>query len=161
MQGHASQSNSHFQKQHQPPTSFLQKPPIPYQQPETTLEEGELSEGEFEDIYEPKDLTDASQAAPQNQPTQLSINPDIRNDSVRDADESSIYDPHDHQDDSVVQTPTNSLHSAEQEYRPDDEWEPSYPERERSGSYSPYLSPREVHRKISVAKAVSRDNKGA
>jgi hypothetical protein len=156
--GQTSQINGPFQKQHQTPTSTLKQPPIPYQQSNHTLEEGELSEGEFEDLYDPKHLTLVSRAAPPAQTSRPSNSSDIRNGSVGDADESSIYDP---QDESVVRITPNTLPNApEQEYTHDDEWEPSYQDRERSGSYSPYLSPREVHRKISIAKVTPRDNKG-
>ncbi|KAI1748646.1 hypothetical protein F4782DRAFT_550516 [Xylaria castorea] len=112
--------------QQQPPASLPQKPP-----------EGELSEGEFEDLYEPKAPTDPSQAPLHNKPTHTLINLDSRGGSVGDADGSSIYDPHD----------PHVTHDDSAEC-PDDEWEPSYPDRER-----------EVHRKHSVAKATSRDTK--
>ncbi|KAI0440308.1 hypothetical protein F4803DRAFT_481104 [Xylaria telfairii] len=161
--GQHPQINSYPRIQQQLPASLPQKPPIPYQPPHNALEEGELSEGEFEDLYEPKAPTDTSQAPLQNKPTHTSNQLDSRNGSVGDADGSSIYDPHDPHvthDDSAVQARSNTGPGAEQEY-PDDEWEPSYTDRERSGSYSPYLSPREVHRKHSVAKAASRDAKTA
>ncbi|KAI0467392.1 hypothetical protein F4859DRAFT_506768 [Xylaria cf. heliscus] len=160
-QGHYPQTNSYPPSHQQPPTLLPQKPPVSYQQPHGALEEGELGEGEFEDLYEPKPSTDPSQAPPPNKPTHTPNNLDSRSGSVEDADGSSIYDPHDPlvtQDDSAVQARSNTELGTEQEY-PDDEWEPSYPDRERSGSYSPHLSPREVHRKHSVAKATSRDTK--
>ncbi|KAI8948700.1 hypothetical protein F4801DRAFT_581221 [Xylaria longipes] len=160
-QGHHPQTNSYPLSQQQPPASLPQKPPVPYQQPHNALEEGELSEGEFEDLYEPKAPTDPSQAPLQHKPTHIPNNLDTRNGSVGDADGSSIYDPHDPHvthDDSAVQAQSNTVPGADQDY-PDDEWEPSHPDRSRSGSYSPYLSPREVHRKHSVAKATSREMK--
>ncbi|TGJ82629.1 hypothetical protein E0Z10_g6131 [Xylaria hypoxylon] len=167
-QGHSPQINSYFQQsQQRTPASLPQQPHLPYQPPESqsqnTLEEGELSEGEFEDLYEPKALTDAPKVPPQNKPTQSPNNLDSSNGSVGDADGSSIYDPRDPHvihDESVVQARSNNLPGVEQDYPADDDWEPSYPDRERSGSYSPYLSPREVHRKFSIAKAMSRDTKG-
>jgi hypothetical protein len=160
-QAHGQPTHASFQSHQQPPTSFPQQPPVTHQQSHgaSGLEEGELSEGEFEDLYEPKALTNPPPAPSQNKSTRRSNGLHSRNTSVGDADGSSIYDPQDSHTihASAVQVASNSLSAAENEYAPDDEWEPSYPERERSGSYSPYLSPREVHRKISVAKAASRD----
>ncbi|KAI0552454.1 hypothetical protein F4679DRAFT_535675 [Xylaria curta] len=149
------QTNTFLQSHQQPPPSLPQKPSVPQQQPHNALEEGELSEeGEFEDLYEPKAPTDPSQPPLHNKPHHTLISLDSRGGSVGDADGSSIYDPHDPHvthDDSATQARSNTAPGAEQEC-PDDEWEPSYPDRERSGSYSPYLSPREVHRKHSVGK---------
>jgi hypothetical protein len=162
-QGHNPQTNNYFQSQQQPPPSLPRQTFILPQQPHNALEEGELSEGEFEDLYDPKVLNNTSQAPLQNKATRPSNNLDSRNGSVGDADGSSIYDPHDPHaahDEHAVQITSNNLPGCEQESPPDDDWEPSYPDRERSGSYSPYLSPREVHRKISVVKAMSRDTKG-
>ncbi|KAI0803588.1 hypothetical protein GGR55DRAFT_662246 [Xylaria sp. FL0064] len=162
-QGHNSQTNNFFQAQRPSPAAIQQQPRPLYQQPHNPLEEGEPSEGEFEDLYEPRGLVDvqgAPQVAPQNQPTRPPDNLDSRGGSVGDADGSSIYDPHDPHvihDESITQATSKNAPGEEQEFPPDDDWEPSYPERERSGSYSPYLSPREVHRKVSIAKATSRD----
>ncbi|KAI5921835.1 hypothetical protein F4810DRAFT_311868 [Camillea tinctor] len=122
------------------------------------LEEGELSEGEFEDLYEPKDST--VNAAPTSNPaTRPSGIPENRPSSVGDADGSSIYDAASPQGEAAVNSTSVSLPAADQDYSPDEDWEPTYPERERSGSYSPYLSPREVQRKASVSKVMPRDNK--
>ncbi|KAI1275457.1 hypothetical protein F5Y07DRAFT_370095 [Xylaria sp. FL0933] len=162
-QGRKPQTNSFFQTQRPPPAAIPQQPRPLYQQSHNPLEEGELSEGEFEDLYEPRGLPDAQgapQVTPQNQPTRPPDNLDSRGGSVGDADGSSIYDPHDPHvihDESITQAAPKNASGEEQKYPPDDDWEPSYPERERSGSYSPYLSPREVHRKVSIAKATSRD----
>lgn len=139
-QSNAAQTNSQIRNQNIPPASLPKQPPPTYQQPINPLEEGEL--GEYEDLYDPKHLTNVSQTITQNHPSQPSNDSDNRNDCVGDADASSIYDPN---EPSTFQ---------------DDEWEPSFPDRERSGSYSPYLSPREVYRKASVAKAVYRDSNG-
>ncbi|KAI2639267.1 hypothetical protein GGS21DRAFT_506790 [Xylaria nigripes] len=165
--GQARQINAYFPNHQQTPVSLPQQPHLTYQQPHSnSLEEGELSEGEgeFEDLYEPRTYTGASQLAPETKPTKPLNKMDSRTTSVGDSDGSSIYDPHDPhiaRGESPTQATSSNLPVAEQEYLPDDEWEPSYPDRDRSGSYSPYLSPREVHRKISVAKSISRDNKAA
>ncbi|KAI2466482.1 hypothetical protein F4781DRAFT_405668 [Annulohypoxylon bovei var. microspora] len=118
-----------------------------------TLEEGELSEGEFEDLYEPKDTVDAAVPTP-SYPRQPSAT-ENQNGSVGDADGSSIYDGTTPQGETAINSTSTSLPAAEQEYSPDEDWEPSYQERERSGSYSPYLSPREIQRKVSVSKPMS------
>lgn len=153
---HSPQTNNFIQNQQQPPASLPQQPNRPHRPSNNKLEEGELSEGEFEDLYEPGILTNA-RAPPKNKPIHAG-----QNGSARDADESSIYDPNDTRAahaEGAVQATADNLVGTEHDSHPDDEWEPSYPERERSGSYSPYLSPREVHRKISITKAVSRDIK--
>ncbi|KAI0509589.1 hypothetical protein F5B22DRAFT_616128 [Xylaria bambusicola] len=161
-QGHNAHANNFFQSQQPPPASLIQKPPASYPQPVVPLEDGEL--GEFEDLYDPKDSIntpkDVSQVERQSKSNRSLNNLDSGNGSVGDAEGSSIYDPHDPhviQDNAVAQAVENPPADSEQDYPMDDDWEPSYPDRERSGSYSPYLSPREVHRKISMAKATTRD----
>ncbi|KAI1417217.1 hypothetical protein F5Y13DRAFT_152288 [Hypoxylon sp. FL1857] len=125
-------------------------------QTEDTLEEGELSEGEFEDLYEPRDTVGAAVPAPPSpRPPSATEN---QNGSVGDADGSSIYDGATPQGEALNSTST-SLPAAEQEYSPDEDWEPAYQDRERSGSYSPYLSPREIQRKVSVSKPASQGTK--
>ncbi|KAI1141063.1 hypothetical protein F5Y05DRAFT_298151 [Hypoxylon sp. FL0543] len=123
---------------------------------EHTLEEGELSEGEFEDLYEPRDaITAAAPAPPSPQPPSVAEN---QNGSVGDADGSSIYGDATPQGEAMNSTST-SLPAAEQEYSPAADWEPTYQERERSGSYSPYLSPREIQRKLPMSKPTSQDTR--
>lgn len=159
-QAHNAQVNSYFQSQPRP-IPLPQQSQVPDQRSQNALEEGELSEGEFEDLYEPKVATDVAQSSLHNKSTQPLNNMDSRNGSVGDADESSIYDPHDphvgYEENLQLTSKKNT--NVEPEYLPHDEWEPSYPDRERSGSYSPCLSPREVQRKASIAKAMSRDAK--
>ncbi|KAI1343194.1 hypothetical protein F5Y15DRAFT_226366 [Xylariaceae sp. FL0016] len=122
------------------------------QRPGSFLEEGELDDSEFEDLYEPVQTSKMPTSATNNitQPSNLSNN---QHDSPGDADGSSIYDAGTPLGEVVITSTSNSLPGAEQEDVPDEEWEPSYPERERSGSYSPYLSPREVQRKLPVPKS--------
>ncbi|KAI0112920.1 hypothetical protein F4814DRAFT_327286 [Daldinia grandis] len=133
--------------------------PIPSQAPKHTPEEGELSEGEFEDLYEPKHNTDiAIPTPPSPRPPSVMEN---QNGSVGDADGSSIYDGTTPRGEAVVNSTYTSLPTAEREYSPDEDWEPSYQERERSGSYSPYLSPREIQRRVSVSKPASHGIKQA
>jgi hypothetical protein len=155
-QGHTSQVNNQFQAQYQAPDSSTKSQPLPHHS-NKTLEEGELSEGESEDIYEPRHSTNVSQATPHD----LTHNADSRDGSAGDADGSSIYDPRDPQGskDENAQTASRKTQGRMEQSPPDDEWEPLYPDRERSGSYSPYLSPREVHRRISVAKSAPSNDK--
>ncbi|KAI1662458.1 hypothetical protein F4813DRAFT_344595 [Daldinia decipiens] len=127
--------------------------PVSSQTQKHTPEEGELSEGEFEDLYEPKDNTDiAIPTPPSPRPPSVMEN---QNGSVGDADGSSIYDGTTPRGDAAINSTYTSLPTAERAYSPDEDWEPSYQERERSGSYSPYLSPREIQRKVSVSKPAS------
>lgn len=166
-QGHNAPTNQFFQNHQQPPPSLAQQPPVPYQQPHNPLEDGELGE-EFEDLYDPKGPVtvpqDAPQVAPQTRLMRPPNNLESRDGSIGDAEGSSIYDPQDPhviiQGESIPGPLPKHQAGVEQDYAMDDEWEPSYPDRERSGSYSPYLSPREVHRKISMAKATSHDTQG-
>ncbi|KAI1818525.1 hypothetical protein GGS20DRAFT_527426 [Poronia punctata] len=139
IQAPTSQAKSQFQNHPKPPSSVTKQPPSTDQS--NSLEEGELSEGEFEDIYEPKQPTNFTREKPRALTTSASFhNVGSGGESMGDAT-------------------LERGQEREQHYSPDDEWEPSYPERERSGSYSPYLSPREVHRRISIAKATPRENK--
>ncbi|KAI2634747.1 hypothetical protein GGS26DRAFT_522964 [Hypomontagnella submonticulosa] len=115
---------------------------------EPTLEEGELSEGEFDDLYEPEHTVDIAVPTRPSRPLSVMEN---ENGSVGDADGSSIYDGITPQGDAIINSTSTSLPAVEQDYS-DEDWEPSYQERERSGSYSPYLSPREIQRKMSVSK---------
>ncbi|KAI2781339.1 hypothetical protein F4815DRAFT_93386 [Daldinia loculata] len=133
--------------------------PVSSQTQKQTPEEGELSEGEFEDLYEPKDNTDIAIATPPSpRPPSVMEN---QNGSVGDADGSSIYDGTTPRGEAAINSTSTSLPTAERAYSPDEDWEPSYQERERSGSYSPYLSPREIQRKVSVSKPASHGIKHA
>ncbi|KAI8957709.1 hypothetical protein F5Y11DRAFT_338493 [Daldinia sp. FL1419] len=124
-----------------------------------TPEEGELSEGEFEDLYEPKDATDVAVPTPPSpRPPSVMEN---QNGSVGDADGSSIYDGTTPRNETVINSISASLPAVEREYSPGGDWEPSYQERERSGSYSPYLSPREIQRRVSVSKPMPHGLKQA
>ncbi|KAI1101508.1 hypothetical protein F4804DRAFT_315728 [Jackrogersella minutella] len=118
-----------------------------------SLEEGELSEGEFEDLYEPV-INEPAPSSPQPASTRGN-----QNGSVGDADGSSIYDGATPQGEAAMNSATTSQPVAEREYSPGEDWEPTYQERERSGSYSPYLSPREIQRKMSVSKPSSYGTK--
>ncbi|KAI1261491.1 hypothetical protein F5Y18DRAFT_401381 [Xylariaceae sp. FL1019] len=150
------QANTHLQiqprpaetrlAQQQPPKHVLPQKPMPPQQPNQNLEEGELSEGEFEDLYEPKSTT--------------AVLPPTSGSQQNNAEGAAgIHNSQSLQRNSHKPTASTSLPGAEpdsqQDNLADDEWEPSYRDRERSGSYSPYLSPREVHRRMSFAGKIA------
>ncbi|KAI1392153.1 uncharacterized protein F4822DRAFT_389768 [Hypoxylon trugodes] len=160
-QSQASQQNLATQPREQPPAATSQQGNFHENatsqqstaaskvQADQTLEEGELSEGEFDDLYEPQETVDI---APQGLPSKPPSITENQNGSVGDADGSSIYDGVTPRGEAISNSTTTPLPAADQEYSPDEDWEPTYEERERSGSYSPYLSPREIHRKLSVSK---------
>ncbi|KAI0019728.1 hypothetical protein F4780DRAFT_745510 [Xylariomycetidae sp. FL0641] len=125
----------------------------------SALEEGELSEeGEFEDLYEPKVLHEAAVPTPE-QLTRTSSSIAHPLGSAGDADGSSIYDARSPQDDAMINSTVASMPDAEPDYSLNEDHEATQPERERSGSYSPYLSPREIQRRASVTK-VPQNAKG-
>ncbi|KAI1766122.1 hypothetical protein GGR53DRAFT_487493 [Hypoxylon sp. FL1150] len=124
-------------------------------QTDSVLEEGELSEGDYEDLYEPKDSLTTVPIP------QIPSGSEHRDGSPGDADESSIYDGATPQGEAITNSTSTSIPAAEREYSPGGDWEPAYQERERSGSYSPYLSPREIQRKASVSKPPSHGAKQA
>ncbi|KAK7962524.1 uncharacterized protein PG986_003349 [Apiospora aurea] len=113
------------------------------------LEEGELSEGEFEDLYEPRRSTNAVSAKPTHAFRPSSTAPDNQG-SAGDADESSIYDTGSSKGEINNDSTSASMPAVEEddeEYSPGEYGEPDDVRvRDRSGSYSPYLSPREVQK---------------
>ncbi|KAK7914473.1 hypothetical protein PG985_012176 [Apiospora marii] len=124
------------------------------------LEEGELSEGEFEDLYEPRHSTNATKTKPSQASRPSSTALDNQG-STGDADESSIYDTGSSKGEINNDSTSASLPAVEED---DEEYSPGeYGEsdavrvRDRSGSYSPYLSPREVHKDApTIARAPPR-----
>ncbi|KAK8072209.1 hypothetical protein PG996_005557 [Apiospora saccharicola] len=124
------------------------------------LEEGELSEGEFEDLYEPRHSTNAAKLKPSQASRPSSTALDNQG-SAGDADESSIYDTGSSKGEINNDSTSASLPAVEED---DEEYSPGeYGEsdvvrvRDRSGSYSPYLSPREVHKEApTIARAPPR-----
>ena len=110
------------------------------------MEEGELSEGQFEDLYEPREpaLVSTSRSANQAPPQQGGSNADMsRGASVVDTPEAGFYLTE--EEEPVAGAAKNGIGAGKLprisnlEYR-----EPTCQGRERSGSYSPYLSPREI-----------------
>ncbi|RYP04793.1 hypothetical protein DL765_010060 [Monosporascus sp. GIB2] len=163
--------------QAQPPTSF-QPPPEngarrghptgvqtgsapPRPATENRLEEGELSEGEFEDLYEPREGRGVSGARHEiRPPPQSSRFLEDRVDSASDADGSSLYNTGTPRE-QVVESTSTSMPAPEDEYSPDGDGQQAQPQRERSGSYSPYLSPSEVQRRASVNQITPGDVKSS
>lgn len=118
---------------------------VPIQQ-EDTLEEGELSESQFEDLYEPR----GPEEVVFNKPDTTAMD---RPGSVGDTDGSSIYDTGSTRKEMMVDSTSAPLPAAEAGgYSPGEYYEPESPSRDRSRSYSPYLSPREVREETSVTK---------
>ncbi|KAK8061360.1 hypothetical protein PG994_007726 [Apiospora phragmitis] len=109
------------------------------------LEEGELSEGEFEDLYEPRHSTNAASAKPAHASRPSSTALDNQG-SAGDADESSIYDTGSSKGEINNDSISVSLPAVEEndeEYTPGESGESEVMRvRDRSGSYSPYLSPK-------------------
>ncbi|CAJ2504049.1 Uu.00g114430.m01.CDS01 [Anthostomella pinea] len=128
----------------------------PIRQPiSSALEEGELSEGEFEDLYEPQAPANVSvPAAKQIIPPRI-----LENHSGRagGTDGSSIYNAESPRAKPAINSTSTSIPEAERDVTPIEQWAPANRERDRSGSYSPYLSPREIQRKLPVAKGAPRD----
>lgn len=103
---------------------------IPQASHEESAEEGELSEGELEDLYEPReDLAG---------PPTLHVLP-LSAPAVGAIREGSIVDSH---DTPLYESEVNGQGNGEVVSRVD---------RDRSGSYSPYLSPREVGTELAEA----------
>lgn len=94
---------------------------------DNTAEEGELSEGELEDIYEPGQVEEQASGRPPS--NGLPLLP------------SASYLRHPGEVPSQPQT----YHAVGKEASTARYWDPEQSARERSGSYSPYLSPREIH----------------
>ncbi|KAF7544663.1 hypothetical protein G7Z17_g9773 [Cylindrodendrum hubeiense] len=90
-----------------------------------TVEEGELSEGELEDIYEPGQAEDLANGRPHLDGQPLSPEALDRPGEVPAQPQ-------------AVQTVGKDAVTTRY-------WDPEQSARERSGSYSPYLSPREIH----------------
>lgn len=129
----------------EPASSSQPQPQKP--QHERDLSEGEFEE-EFEDLYEPRDTAEDPSLGQVTRP-QGNRETTLRQGSVGDADGSSIYDvttPH--------QDPAEDR--ASKDSTGDDDWEPTLAPREPSGSYSPHLSPIEVHVQPTAVQAVAQ-----
>ncbi|KAK1833218.1 protein red1 [Podospora conica] len=100
------------------------------------VEEGELSEGQFEDLYEPRDIVEPQPASKPITKPSSAVSLSGSNSAV-DTPEAGFYGNDD--DDGGVPPPGNNA-SAEA--------------RERSGSYSPFLSPREIRSENTTPQAV-------
>lgn len=90
---------------------------------EDAMEEGEVSEGELEDIYEPGEVDVAKNGA--RDPQSLGHKAQVGYHDVRS------------QIPATTALPTNASSK-------ENTWNGDQPARDRSGSYSPYLSPREI-----------------
>lgn len=129
------------------PRPFKSAPaPSALAESDAVSEEGELSEGEFEDLYEPKALSGPFEEKPKHQTHAILTNGDPTG-SAGDADGSSIYDTGSTQEEMVIDSTSASQPAVDEDddYEPG-EYEPLYQHRDKSGSYSPHLSPEEPPR---------------
>jgi hypothetical protein len=109
------------------------------------MEEGELSEGQFEDLYEPVDPPAKSQnvaVAPNNVP---SVPVESQPTSAVDTPSGGFYSNEEEDAGSQGQPVTGGGAVAGGPASNVDTTQEPAAARERSGSYSPYLSPREIH----------------
>ncbi|TPX10602.1 uncharacterized protein E0L32_008488 [Thyridium curvatum] len=117
------------------------------EQLDDVVEDGEVSDGEFEDFYEPAEPSLAVKAQPRPDFSVDNMERDEGeiNGSGSDLQDDAFYEdePGEVSEDTTVQKGSDS----QKESRPPVGEGPSGASntRERSGSYSPYLSPREVH----------------
>jgi hypothetical protein len=137
-------SRENFPSAQQPAPSSTQLPDPDELQKRSSddMEEGELSEGQFEDLYEPREP--ASRSVNLVPPHKDASNTDLsRGASVVDTPEAGFYATEEeevataragnHTD--AGELPRISNHASQV---------PTNQARDRSGSYSPYLSPREI-----------------
>ena len=121
---------------------------------EDAAEEGELSEGLFDDLYEPVGSTEVVPSVPANNPAEPVGTPTSGDISIVGAPETPFYEE-EAEAEAEEGEALPETNGASPLYLTDDEDEegevpdqspgPNVVVRERSGSYSPYLSPREIH----------------
>ncbi|KAH6697485.1 hypothetical protein F5X68DRAFT_197419 [Plectosphaerella plurivora] len=116
----------------------IQKPPVQTasQPADSAAEEGEISEGQFDDLYEPADAT--------------VIHHDDGPDDYDPANPSWMTAPTTHLSGAPHITPTINGTSKNAQGPASDEADSSRSAREASDSYSPYLSPREYHDQLAA-----------
>ncbi|KAM0812943.1 hypothetical protein AB5N19_12934 [Seiridium cardinale] len=133
-------------------------PPAPAQSNEVS-EEGELSDGEFEDLYEPRGAGGALEVGLKHQTLSSVANQNLAG-STGDADGSSIYDTGSTREEMVIDSTSASQPAADEDddYEPG-EYEPVYPPRDKTGSYSPQLSPKEARPIGSMTNMVTSQTK--
>lgn len=147
------QFNGPAEQSYQPPPSYNKAQtlppntaPVPHltntaTQSSDEMEEGELSEGQFEDLYKPVDSSGKSKDAtvPPNVPA---IPNQSQPASTVDTPSGGFYTNEEDASDGRDQSMTGAGASADAQGQDSDGHQTG---RERSGSYSPYLSPREIH----------------
>ncbi|KAL1842766.1 hypothetical protein VTJ49DRAFT_4251 [Mycothermus thermophilus] len=103
--------------------------------PDSDLEEGELSEGQFEDLYEPQEYASDTPAQPVPGPI-------LRRPPTGDPSQPA----------SAVDTPDGGFYESDEEENREN---PQPPEavRDRSASYSPFLSPREPQSDVATPQS--------
>ncbi|CAM1502126.1 Fc.00g041100.m01.CDS01 [Cosmosporella sp. VM-42] len=104
----------------------LQGKPVYIISGDEAMEEGELSEGELEDIYEPREKDDSADKPQHPDPHAPGVSPA-------------------HHDQAGAKSSHPAASTADNGTLTQQHCGPPRVARERSGSYSPYLSPREIH----------------
>ncbi len=109
------------------------------------VEEGELSEEASEDLYEPARARDAAPPPDLDVRAPVVI-PDSRDDSEPDLPDNAFYEEDEPEETTSDAHGASTSYPADEESLSDEHLRPAAATgRERSGSYSPYLSPREIH----------------
>lgn len=150
--------------QHRPESSRPQsktqpKEEQPKEQPRQPLkevdseDEGEISDGEFDDLYE--DVYDQPVVPPKTKPASPASSEDRAASSTDQA--GNFYDT---EMDEMPTSNGNSEAAVGKAPSGEDKQEPARTERDRSGSYSPYLSPREIEQEDPKPQVTAKDPQG-
>jgi len=141
------------------PTAGFTHSKLPEAGGEDAVEDGELSEGMFDDLYEPVGGSEVVPTIRSNREAQATHSPSSGDVSVEDAPETPFYE----EDAGEAPPETNGgspLYLTDEEDEegevPDQRLKPSANGRDRTGSYSPYLSPREIHHEDEVLEGVNK-----
>lgn len=126
-------------------------PAAPRSQPiaNKDVEEGELSEGQFEDLYEPREPAQFSSAVRDPVKLPVSADPSRPTSAINtptDTPEAGFYGNDEGEDEGEIPADKNPIPVAA---------------RERSGSYSPFLSPREIQTENTTPQALQGNLGGA
>ena len=134
-------------------TAPAKKPPSP---PSNDMEEGELSEGQFEDLYESTDHRQQSNSVREQQIPPSTVVPSPGTSAV-DTPEACFYGNDD--DEGEVGVKANVEKASGGCEQPTTEWGLglTLAARERSRSYSPFLSPREIRTENTTPRALAEN----
>ncbi|KAL1866524.1 hypothetical protein Daus18300_006759 [Diaporthe australafricana] len=146
--------SSRPQNKAQPKEEKLKEPPTQPLKDIDSEDEGEISDGQFDDLYEdvydqPSAATQKSKAAsPASSQDQAASSSD-QGANFYDTEMEEVSPSNDHSKDVITSVPSDKETSREQQ--------PNRTERDRSRSYSPYLSPREIEQDDPKAQARAVD----